>query len=235
MKQLLLLLATIALAGCVRPVDHPVNENCEWIEEDSRSLDLAKYSDRRHLRFDAVTAEDVAIRWADQHFHLSRQWEPGLRACRETLFQGVAKHHGVEVALVHQYSRRRDLLVDVPVFIVFAVLYVIAAYIFAGRIRERFPPDEPGFWVMTVTMALGVSLVGVMAGMLSSIVIEEFLMGSGHLSYRMNRLPWRQHWAALFVCGVVVFWLIALSSRRLLRHRPEDRDQPDYDQKYSEG
>ena len=235
MKRLLLLLATITLAGCVRPVDHPISATCEWIEDDSRQLDLSKYSDRRHLRFDAVTAEDVAIRWADQRFHLSPQWEPGQRACMQTLFQGVAEHHGVDVAVIRQYSRKRDLLVDVPVTIIFAVLFAFAAYMFARRINERFAPGEPGFWVMTLTMSIGVSLVGVLVGMLSSIVVEEFLMGSGHLSYRMNRIPWRQHWALMFVCGFVVFWVIALWTRRLSRHRPENRDQPDYDHKYSEG
>ena len=62
MKRLPLLVAIITLTGCTRPGDHAISTNCMWSEEDS-TLDLTKRSDRRHLRFDAVTAEDLAIRW----------------------------------------------------------------------------------------------------------------------------------------------------------------------------
>ena len=214
MKRLLLIVVSITLAGCARPVDHPISPNCVWSEEDSRSLDLTKTSDRRHLRFDAVTAEDVAIRWADKNFGLLPEWEQRCGECMQTLFQGVAKQHGVDVATVRQYSRERDVVVDAAIILGFGILYAVVAYIFAGRILRRFPPGEPGFWVMTLTMAVGVSLVGMMIGSLGAIVIEEFRMGSGHLSYRMNRIPWRQHWAVLWVCGFIVFGLAALIRRR---------------------
>jgi hypothetical protein len=113
MKRLLLLIATITLAGCVRPGDYPITSNCLWSEQDSHSLDLTRMSDRRHLRFDAITAEDVSIRWADAQ----------------------------------------------------------------------------------------VGLAALMVEMLGSIVIEGVALNSGHLSYRMNRIPFRQHWAMLFACG----------------------------------
>ena len=215
MKRLLLLLVSITLAGCARPVDHPISSNCVWSEEDSHSLDLTKTSDRRHLRFDAVTAEDVAIRWADRNFGLAQHYEQRRDECMETLFHGVAKQHGVDVTTVRQYSRSRDVVVDAAVILSFGVLYAIVAYIFAGRILRRFPPGEPGFWVMTLAMAIGVSLVGMMIGSLGAIVIEEFRIGSGHLSYRMNRIPFRQHWAMLSVCGFIVFGLVALLRSRV--------------------
>lgn len=222
MKALLLPVAAltlVTLAGCARPVNHPISPNCAWIEEDSRSLDLTRISDRRHLRFDAVTAEDVAIRWADQHFHLLPEWEPRQNECMESLFQGVARQHRVDVSVVRQYRRDRDVVVDAAIILSFDILYVVVAYIFAGRIRRRFPPGEPGFWVMTVAMAVGISLVGVLAGGLWSIVIEEFRMGSGHLSYRMNLIPMRQHWAAVWLCGFIVFMLATLVRFRT-NHRP---------------
>ena len=224
MKQLLPLIATLALAGCARPADHPISPNCTWSEDDSRSLDLTRFSDRRHLHFDAVTAEDVAIRWADQQFHLRPEYEQGRDKCMATLFQGVAAQHHVDVAVVRQYSRERDLVVDVPVILSFGVLYGVVAYIFAGRIRRRFPPGEPGFWVMTLTMAIGVSLVAVLAGGLWSIVVEEIRINSGHLSYRMNRIPFRRHWALVWACGVIVFVLAAATRSDLFRSSTANRD-----------
>src|ERR1044072_7117808 len=168
MNRLLLLIATITLMGCARPGDHPISQNCVWSEEDNPS------SDRRHLRFDAVTAEEMSISWADMQFGLRPEWGQKQNECMQTLFQGIAKHHGVDVAVVQQYSRERVFIVDAPVIFGFGILYVFAAYIVAGRIRRRFPDDDTGFWIMTLTMAAGVSLVAVLVGMLGSIVIEEY-------------------------------------------------------------
>ena len=214
MNRLLLVIATITLAGCTRPGDHPISSNCIWSEQDTHSLVLTNISDRRHLRFDAVTAEDMAIRWADMHFSLRPEWEQKQNECMQTLFQGIAKQHGVDVAVVRQYSADRDLVADAAVIFSFGVLYVCVAYIFIGRIRRRFPCDDSSFWIMTLTMAAGVSLVAVMVGNLGSIVIETFLLNTAHLSYRMNRIPFRQHWAMLFVAGLVVFGLVALMRSR---------------------
>jgi hypothetical protein len=44
-------------------------------------------------------------------------------------------------------------------------------------------------------------------------VFETFRLNSVHLSYRMNRIPFRQHWAVLFVCCFVVFGLVAVIMR----------------------
>ena len=217
MKRLLLLIVTIILTGCVRPGDYPVSANCVWTEGDNQSLDLRKISDRRHLRFDAVTAEDMAIRWADQRFSHRPEYDQHSAQCMETLFQGVAKYHGVDVAVVRQYSQDRDAVADAVVILSFGILYVLAAYILTGRILRQFPPGESGFWIMTLAMAVGVSLVGVLVGGLWSIVIETFRLNSVHLSYRMNRIPFRQHWAMLLVFCFVVFGLVSLIHSRVKR------------------
>jgi len=47
-------------------------------------------------------------------------------------------------------------------------------------------------------------------------VIETLLLNSGHLSYRLNRIPFRQHWATLVACGFVVFGLVALLRSRVI-------------------
>jgi len=221
-RPLLLVIIITAFTGCARPGDHPISPNCEWIESDHRTLNLATSADRRHLRFDAATAEDVAIRWADQRFGHRPEWDQRLQECMETLFAGVATTHGVDVATVRHYSRERDVVVDAGVILGFALIYVLVAYHVAGRIRRRFPPGEPGFWVMAVTMAAGVSLVGVLIGILGSIAIETFRLNSAHLSFRMSRIPFREYWGILFVGGVIIFLSVALLHYYKTRSTPLD-------------
>lgn len=209
-RLFLLAIIVTAFSGCTRPGDHPISPNCEWIESDHRTLNLSIAADRRHLRFDAITAEDMAIRWADQRFGHRPEWDQRVGECLNTLFTGLAKTHGVDVAVVRQYSRERDVVVDAAVILGFAFIYAVVAYGFAGRIRQRFPPGEPGFWVMALTMAAGVSLVGVLIGIFGSIIIETLRLNSVHLSYRMFRIPFREHWVILFVGGVIIFISAAL-------------------------
>jgi hypothetical protein len=132
----------------------------------------------------------------------------------ETLFRGVANQHGVDIATVRRSSLERPAAVDAAVILSFGALYLVVSYIFADRIRKRFPPGEPGFWVMTITMAVGVSLVGLMVGNLWSIVVETLHLNSTHLSYRMNRIPFRRHWPIFFTCGFGVFMFATLIRSR---------------------
>ena len=210
----LLLACLISLMVRTRPGDRPISSNCTWVEDNTRPLNLENRADRSHLRDDAVTAEDVAIRWADKYYGHQSEWDARQYECIEALFDGVAKHHGIDVALVQQYSLERDVALDSTSILSLGILYTLVAYFSAGRIRKRFPTGEPGFWVMTIAMAIGISLAGVMIGMLWSIVMEEIRFNSGHLSYRMNRIPFRQHWAVLFFCGVAIFVLASLVRSR---------------------
>jgi len=209
-RLLLLIVIATTFTACVRPGDHSVSPNCEWIETDHRTLDLATSADRRHLRFDAVTAEDMAIRWADQRFGHLPEYDQRREECMDTLFTGLAQTHGVDVAAVRDLSRERDSGVDAAVILSFAFIYAVVAYSLAGRIRQRFPPPECGFWVMSVTMAAGVSLIGVLIGIFGSIIVETYRLDSVHLSYRMFRIPMREYWGVFFVGGVIIFILAAL-------------------------
>jgi len=216
MKLLPVLILTLLLGSCVRPGDHSVSENCSWTEADHRTLNLQNSGDRHHLRDDAVTAEDVAIRWADQRFPHQSQYETRRDECMESLFNGVARQHAVDVALVRQYSHERDVLADLAAILSFALFFVAASYYLVSRIRRRFDVDEPvSFWIMTAVMSFGTSLVGLFAGILWSIVFETYRLNSLHLSYRMNRIPSRKYWLVFLLCGVLVFWLIALLRSRL--------------------
>ena len=223
MKLLAVLILTLVLGSCVRPGDHPISANCSWTEEDHRTLNLQNASDRRHLRDDSVTAEDVAIRWADERFPHRPEYETRRDECMESLFNGVARQHAVDVTLVRKYSQERDVLADLAAILSFAVFFVAASYYLVSRIRRRFDGDEPAnFWIMTVVMSFGASLVGLFAGILWSIVFETYRLNSIHLSYRMNRIPSRQYWFVFLVCGMVVFWLIALIKSSLHRSHGSD-------------
>ena len=220
MKCVVLIAMTLTLTGCVRPGDHPVNPNCIWIEDDRRSLNLEHAADRRHLRFDAITAEDVAIRWADQRVAHLPEYEPRRDECMALLFDGVARQHGVDVATVRQYRLKRDTFGDAAVILSFALLYAIVANYLAGRIRRRFPPGEAGFWIMTLTMSVCVAIAGVVAGNLWSFTIEIYRLNDGHLSYRAAQLPWRQYWPVMLFGCFVVFWLAALIRSRVVTVNP---------------
>ncbi len=220
-KLLALLLLAVMLAGCsARPGDRPISADCEWSEEGSNSLNLKNAADQAHLRYDSLIAEDMAIRWADKYagpgFGQSPEYRRRRDACMEALFHGVASHHGVDVALVRQYRLSRDVVLDAVVIVSFGILYAVVAYYLTGLIRRRFPPDEwVAFLIATIAMSLVATIVGVLVGDLWSLLMENLRMGSGHLSYRVDRIPWRQHWSELFVCGVLIFWLVGAVRSRI--------------------
>ena len=214
MRLAFLIILGLALSACTRPGDYPITTECRWIENDHRSLNLSAGADRRHLRNDSITAEDVAIRWADRHYHLLPEYESRRDECMASLFNGIASQHGVPVATVRQYSLERDLVFDLGVMLCFGFVYALGAYRVCGWIRRRFSDDERGYWIMAVVLSVCVALTGVMLGNLGFIVAESVRLNSGHLSYRMARLPWRVHWVLLFGCGVVIFGLVALVRSR---------------------
>ena len=63
---------------------------------------------------------------------------------------------------------------------------------------------------LTVVLAFGLGLAGVMTGILWSIVLEGIRLNSGHLSYRMARIPARHYWIQLYAVSVAIFGFAAL-------------------------
>ena len=68
---------------------------------------------------------------------------------------------------------------------------------------------------MALAMSVGIAFVGVMVGYFGYIIVETFRLNSGHLSYRMDRIPWRQHWLIVLVCFFLVFLLVAAIRSRV--------------------
>jgi hypothetical protein len=205
------------LAPCTGPGDRRAELDCEWHEEDSRRLDLQKFTDRAHLRDDAVVAEDLAIGHADHRGVALRSTRlPGIAgynrardACMEILFSRISSRHGVPLDVVREYRLRRNRLADAAVIGIFALFYCWVAYVLAGLIIRRLGSDQIIVsTVAIVAVSVVVAWAGMMLGEVWSILTEAIRLGRGHLSYRVGRIPWVQHRLTAFVSGVLAFWLI---------------------------
>lgn len=222
------LLLLVCSAACAQRL--PPDSNCEWPHETAISIDLTKPAQQRHPSDDAQVAEDLAIRYADSHTgprsgHFAGFDEYGRtrEQCMAALFQVIANNHGVTQEQVRKSLEYRRTSLDLAVILSFAVFYSFVASSMARRLWRRLPPNEgwiAGTMVTLVTSAL-VSMAGVGVGEIWSTIAETFRVGSGHLSYRTNRIPWTQHRLGLFVCGIVLFWLMAgIQRRATARHVP---------------
>jgi hypothetical protein len=128
-----------------------------------------------------------------------------------TLFTRISQRHGIDVSTVREYAQQRDVIFDAAVLIVFALGYVVIAYQLVGAVTRRFPADERFARVAAVII---VSVMTVLAALLVgdswSIGAEVLRVGNGHLSYRTERLPWRQDPVAIFATALSLFWLAAV-------------------------
>jgi hypothetical protein len=148
----------------------------------------------------------------------------------ETLFEQVAKEHGVAVERVHSSLGRNRGYIDLAENLPFVLLYCFVAVAATRRIWRRYPPAEDG-WITGATMIFLLSLAfavsGTMLGGLWSGIAEQFRVGNGHMSYRGRRLLWSRHENALFASLLILFWLVAIEVTRRIRSKhslPADRD-----------
>jgi hypothetical protein len=213
----LLLLALGGLMGCAR---HALpKSNCEWPQEASPdALNLSQPSQQRHLSADAEFAEDIAIRYADArsgphsgHFQGMPEYGRTRDECMATLFTVIASSHGVTEEQVRSSLGRRPIGIDLAVMLSFALLFGFCASLISRRIVQRYPIDDGwiGPAVMTMLTAVAVSAGGVLAGEQWSVMLEGVRLSSGHLSYRMERIPWTQHRLSLFLGGVILVGIIS--------------------------
>jgi len=63
--------------------------------------------------------------------------------------------------------------------------------------------------VAVVTASVVAGGLGVAAGEWWAGIIESVRLGTTHLSNRAFRIPWHRHLLAVFVVGVLLFWLAA--------------------------
>jgi hypothetical protein len=215
--------------GCVRRDGR--NSDCRWPAETAYHP-----ADAWHLSADAEFAEDLAIRYADAHHGLrspnyvsGEAYAAARDRCMGTLFQQIAKEHGVPVEHVSGALGRNRVHIDVAVNLPFVLLCCFAAVAVARTIWRRYPPAERG-WVPGVIMALFISPVfaagSTTLGEMWAWVAESWRIGNDHMSYRVDRLLWATHRTELFAGALIVFWLAAIGNARHVRSKhslPADR------------
>jgi hypothetical protein len=213
-KRVLLVVATLGLAGCLRPA---LNTGCQFPFDDAPVNVVAGSVDQRALDNEALLAEDLAIRFADRTAGSRSKWprgRDGYRATREqcmaTLFAIVGRRHGVSPERVREAASHRAWSFDALTMGSLAVLYALVA----SRVIRRIVGGSLGTsaWASTFALAgasLALAIVGFGAGNVWSGIAEAIRLGNGHASYRALRIPWRQHPVPMFVACLVLFWLVA--------------------------
>jgi hypothetical protein len=209
----LLLIAVMLSKRLPAPAANGPARRCDIPAERPRPLHLDRFADRAHLRADSATAESWAIAYAD--VSPLRQQGAGPYAnvrdrCMAMLFARISQSHGTDVSTVREYAQQRDVMFDAAVLMVFGLAYVAIAYQLVGAVTRRFPGDERFALAAALIIVSAMTVfAAVLIGDSWSIGAEVLRVGNGHLSYRTERLPWRQHRPAIIATALGVFWLVA--------------------------
>lgn len=211
------LLIFVCMAGCVRREGR--NSDCRWPgEAGAKTLDLSQRMHRQHLSEDAEFAEDLAVRYADTHYGLrsghfeSREaYAQARNRCLGAMLEAIGNAHGVTATKVFESLGRNRAAVDVAVNLPFVLLYGFAMSVIARHIWRRYPPEDG--WMAGATIVVLCSVVfgagAVLLGEVWSTTAESARVGSGHLSYRVERLPWIRYRGEVFAFTVFLFLFIA--------------------------
>jgi len=178
-----------------------IEPRCEWTSAGNRSLDR-----------DALRAEDLAVRYADDTAGRRSGRRAGPIAyqrvrddCLSSLFSDVAHAHGVSVADVRAAAQHRPAAFDAAVLLSFAAFYAAIAFRIARWIEMRFGDSKPFAIAMTIAAAVATAAGGLVVGDIWSAAAEIARVGNDHLSFRGLRVPWLHHQPELFAAAVVVF------------------------------
>ena len=205
LSAVLLLPVLVCLPACLRRDGR--NSECRWPGGAPGALNL-----------DAEFAEELAVRYADAHHGLRSGHFESLEVyaternrCMALMFDEVAKAHGVTAADVRGAIGRNRWAVDLAVNLPFALLFGFGVWVAIRRISARHSIEDGwGAWLAIValcTLVLGVG--GVLLGEQWAGLAESLRVGSGHLSYRSDRIPWVRHQTGMFAAVVILVWAIA--------------------------
>jgi len=188
-----------------------MNESCNWPTEPG---DLRQRTDQRHLVVDVRIAEELAMRYADAHFDSKSAHSRTRSDCEAKLFDVITQSHGVTLGAIAQARQQLDRNAwDAVVHLPPAALYVAAAVHLARRTRRRFPRDEKtAAGLATLFASVGIGIVFLVLGHLWHGTVEMIRLGNTHMSYRAERLGWREHSGEVFALAVLLFWCGVLIS-----------------------
>jgi hypothetical protein len=201
-----------------------LNADCEWTNDAPMPLNTRKSGDARHLKHDALIAEELAIRYADVkrghrsgHFVGTDEYVQTRERCLASLLGIAAIKHGIRAQEMGELVGLREADFDFAVLLSFAVLYTLACNVFSGWLVVRFPSDEHLAAVTATTMSAMTSAGGLMMFGLWASSWEMIRVADLHMSYRVARSPWSQHRTELLVAGVGLF--VAMALLRYLKPR----------------
>ena len=127
-----------------------------------------------------------------------------------TLFEVVGRRHGVASRQVREAAGHRGWTFDV---LTLGSLAAGVALVSARVIRRIFSGplanSRPALVLALAFASIALAIVGFGAGSVWSGIAETFRLGNGHGSYRVDRIPLRQHPLSMFTAAVVLFWLMA--------------------------
>jgi len=217
MKPILLLsvLSILVLAACG---SRGTGQTCTWQASDDPSpLDLQDQGQGLHLMSEAVLVEDLAVRYADfhrghrsGHFAGSDVYQQTREQCMAMLFEAVANHHGVSTGQVRNALVYRRASVDLSVFAVFVMFYVVVANAIVRWMFHSVPSDQPCLRSLATTFAAcGAGAGGLGLFGLYFATFEMIRIGNTHMSYRVGRSPWNQHQTEVLVGSIILFALVA--------------------------
>ena len=206
-------------------VSQRYNVDCLWPPDHHHArLDLERANDRWHLNNDALMAEDLAIRYADNlngprsgQFRSRNNYRAARDQCMATLFATVGQGHGVDPEAVRRAVGQRSVTFDAAVLLSFATLFGFMVRPVASRIAATFASSLTAQTLVVIFASIGVGIVGGLVGDVWSGVAETIRVGNGHVSYRVNRVPWRQHPELAVASCVALFWVIGALRVRALR------------------
>ena len=145
------------------------------------------------------------------HFESIDVYSRAINQCAEQMFVEIGTSHGIAwsdvLASLGKNRARIDLAINLP----FVLFYTWAAYWTVGRIWMHYPPSDG--WMTGAVIILLSSFVfgigGVLVGEQWSGIAESLRIGTGHLSIRVERLPWIRFRGHLFGAIIALFLLIA--------------------------
>jgi hypothetical protein len=123
----------------------------------------------------------------------------------DEMFKTVAAQHGVSEEQVRQSLAHRPPGVDILVMLSFGAFYAGAVYLISRRFDS---------YAMRIYLSVVSSAIAVLLGQVWAVLMESLRLWTGHLSYRMDRIPWGHHRLASFVAALVLFWIVVLLRRR---------------------